>query len=247
MCGIAGYINLNSKPIKDTSIILNMLRAQKHRGPDDSGINAFSLYSRESISIEPDKIHSLSNGFEGILGFNRLSILDLSKNGHQPMASPDGRVILMLNGEIYNAFDYTKELIQWGYRFKSTTDTEVVLALYLKYGFEEMLMKLNGMFSIVITDLTKRTLYITRDRFGIKPMYYINSGEYFAFSSELKSFRFLDEFKFQLNEENIDEFLIFRNNLKGTLFSGIHELAPGYSLVYQPGKPLLKSPGRSSW
>ena len=94
--------------------------------------------------------------FEGVLGFNRLSILDLSANGHQPMASPDGKVLLTLNGEIYNAFDYKNELTEWGYRFKSTTDTEIVLALYLKYGFEGMLNRLNGMFAIVIVDLMKK-------------------------------------------------------------------------------------------
>ena len=182
-----------------------MLKVQKHRGPDDSGIRAFSLIT--GLSSEPgiNEPGPVEGTFEGILGFNRLSILDLSANGHQPMVSPDGKVLLTLNGEIYNAFDYKHELEQWGYSFKSTTDTEVVLALYLKYGFVGMLDRLNGMFAIVIADLVKMELYLTRDRFGIKPMYFIHTDKMFAFSSELKSFMFLDGFNFDLVEEQIDE------------------------------------------
>ena len=100
------------------------------------------------------------NQLEGFLGFNRLSIVDISKNGHQPMRSPDGMVLLAFNGEIYNAFDYKEELLNWGYTFKSTADTEIILALYLRYGFEGMLERLNGMFAIVIADLKKNRLFV---------------------------------------------------------------------------------------
>lgn len=240
MCGIAGYIYTNNKSEKDNSRILSMLKVQKHRGPDDTGIRAFSLKSGQSAELKTGEIQSIPGSFEGILGFNRLSILDLSMNGHQPMASPDGNVLLMLNGEIYNAFDFKEELKQWGYKFRSTTDTEIVLALFLKYGFEGMLQRLNGMFGIVIADLANKSLFITRDRFGIKPMYYVSSENFLAFSSELKSFHFLEDFRFQLKEDSIDEFLMFRNNLRGTLFSGVNELEPGHYLVYQPGKNLVK-------
>ena len=153
-------------------------------------------------------------------------------NGHQPMASPDEKVLLTLNGEIYNAFDYTQELTDWGYTFKSKTDTEVVLALYLKYGFQGMLDRLNGMFAIVIVDLREGRQYIARDRFGIKPMYYIYNHEVFAFSSELKSFKYLENFQFQLNESQLSEYLIFRNNLTGTLFKEIQSLEPGHYLSF---------------
>ncbi len=240
MCGIAGYINLNSKPIRDTSCIISMLEVQKHRGPDDSGIRAFSLKSGESAELEINEPGTIKGIFEGVLGFNRLSILDLSFNGHQPMVSPDKKVFLNLNGEIYNAFDYKNELEQWGYSFKSTTDTEIVLALYLKYGFEGMLKHLNGMFAIVVADLRKNEIFITRDRFGIKPMYYILTDETFAFSSELKSFRYIDDFNFSLAEEQLDEFLLFRNNLRGTLFRNIQSLDPGYYLSYTHGKSLVR-------
>lgn len=230
MCGITGYINLNGKSVPDTGTILNMLKVQKHRGPDDSGIRAFSLVTGQSSEPGVNGPQKIEGRFEGILGFNRLSILDLSLNGHQPMASPDGKVLLALNGEIYNAFDYTNELVQWGYRFRSTSDTEVVLALYLKYGFEGMLTRLNGMFAIVIADLKLGELFITRDRFGIKPMYYISTNDTLAFSSELKSFRYLDDFSFELMGEQLDEYLMFRNTLRGTLFRGIQSLEPGYYL-----------------
>jgi len=239
MCGIAGYINLGSRPIKDTSQILEMLDVQKHRGPDDSGIMAFSLKTGESAELEIREPGPVKDNFEGVLGFNRLSILDLSFNGHQPMVSPDKRVLLTLNGEIYNAFDYKNELEDWGYVFKSTTDTEIVLALYLRYGFEGMLNRLNGMFAIVITDLGINEIFITRDRFGIKPMYYILTDEIFAFSSELKSFRYIDNFNFQLAEEQLDEFLLFRNNLKGTLYRDIQSLDPGYYISFAHKKGLL--------
>ncbi len=239
MCGITGYINLGSRPIKDTTQILEMLDVQKHRGPDDSGIMAFSLKSGESAELEIREPGPVKDNFEGILGFNRLSILDLSFNGHQPMVSPDKRVLLTLNGEIYNAFDYKNELEDWGYVFKSTTDTEIVLALYLRYGYEGMLNRLNGMFAIVIVDLGINEILITRDRFGIKPMYYILTDEIFAFSSELKSFRYIDNFNFQLAEEQLDEFLLFRNNLKGTLYRDIQSLDPGYYISFTHKKGLL--------
>ncbi len=240
MCGITGYIYKNNKSEKDTSRIVSMLKVQKHRGPDDTGIRAFSLSSGQSAELKTGEIQAMPGSFEGLLGFNRLSILDLSENGHQPMESPDGKVLLMLNGEIYNAFDFKEELSQWGYKFKSTTDTEIVLALYLRYGFDGVLQRLNGMFGIVIADLAKKTLFITRDRFGIKPMYYIDNNELLAFSSELKSFHFLDGFRFQLKKASMDEFLMFRNNLNGTLFSGVNELEPGHYLIHRPGKQLEK-------
>jgi asparagine synthase (glutamine-hydrolysing) len=227
MCGIAGYINTNSNPINDSSCINSMLKVQKHRGPDDSGIRVFSLKSGNSDELMFGEPQSITGVFEGVLGFNRLSILDLSANGHQPMASQDGKVLLTLNGEIYNAFDYKLELTQWGYRFKSTSDTEIALALYLRYGFEGMLNRLNGMFAIVVVDLNRCEVFITRDRFGIKPMYYVSTGDTFAFSSELKSFMFISKFNFRLAEEKVDEYLLFRNNLHGTLFNDILSLQPG--------------------
>ena len=238
MCGITGYINTDNSLIASTAVIRKMLIAQKHRGPDDSGIMAFSLKNQAAKEYSHQEIQSVDQPFEGMLGFNRLSILDLSANGHQPMCSPDGKVILMLNGEIYNAFDLKPALVADGCKFKSTTDTEVVLYLYLKYGFRGMVEKLNGMFAIVVVDLRESKLYITRDRFGIKPLYYYNKNEVFAFSSELKSFYALEGFKAELNESKLDEYLVFRNNLHNTLLKDVHCIEPGYYFTYSPGNAI---------
>lgn len=232
MCGIAGYINTDRRPIRETGSVLKMLEIQKHRGPDDSGIRMFSLEKGSSVECRTSEPVHLKDDFEGVLGFNRLSILDLSLNGHQPMISPDGSIILTLNGEIYNVFDYKPGLEKWGYCFRSTTDTEVVLALYLRYGFDGMLSRLNGMFAIVVVDLARREILIARDRFGIKPLYYIKTNSIFAFASELKSLHYADSHDFMLEEEHLDEYLLFRNNLRGTLLKGVESLIPGHYLSF---------------
>lgn len=232
MCGITGYINTNDNRINSTAVIRKMLTAQKHRGPDDSGIMAFNLKNQTTKEFIHQETQEINEAFEGMLGFNRLSILDLSKNGHQPMCSPDGKVILLLNGEIYNAFDLKPALVADGCKFKSTTDTEVVLYLYLKYGFEVMVRKLNGMFAIIVVDLRESKLYIARDRFGIKPMYYYNKNGVLAFSSELKSFYALDGFKAELNKDLLDEYLIFRNTLHSTLIKDVNSIEPGHYYTY---------------
>ncbi len=241
MCGITGYINTDFRPVRNTDRILKMLKVQKHRGPDDSGIRLFSLLSASSAETSCLTPESIDADFEGVLGFNRLSILDLSMNGHQPMLNPDNNVIIALNGEIYNAFDFRNELQNWGYKFRSATDTEIVLALYLRHGFEGMLERLNGMFALIVIDLRSRELYLARDRFGIKPLYYILNDRVLAFSSELKSFAFLEDFEFTLNSTKLDEYLLFRNNLSGTLFEGLESLEPGHYLNYRSGQELIKS------
>lgn len=241
MCGITGYINTDNQSISSTGVIREMLTAQKHRGPDDSGIMAFSLQNQTAKEYGHKETQELHEKFEGMLGFNRLSILDLSANGHQPMCSPDGNVLLMLNGEIYNAFDLKPALVADGCVFKSTTDTEVVLYLYLKYGFRGMVEKLNGMFAIVVVDLRESKLYITRDRFGIKPMYYYNKNGVLAFSSELKSFYALDQFKATVNTDLLDEYLVFKNNLNKTLINDVNRLEPGHYLTYNPGNGITNT------
>ena len=238
MCGIAGYINTNNKPISNTSVIREMLTVQKHRGPDDSGIRAFSLQQQSSKEFGHTMSQNIEEHFEGILGFNRLSILDLSNNGHQPMCSTDEKVMLTMNGEIYNAFDLKPALAAGGYPFKSNTDTEVVLALYLKYGFDEMLKQLNGMFAIVIVDFRLCKLFIARDRFGIKPLYYYHKNGVLAFSSELKSFYALPEFSAAINEDLLDEYLLFRNNINNTLIKDVQGISPGHYITYSNGDHL---------
>lgn len=231
MCGIAGYL-YKSKMIVHTAIAVNMLTQQRHRGPDDAGLRSFSLRTQRTAEHSPFRTEELTSGAEGLLGFNRLSILDLSDNGHQPMSSQDGQVFLAFNGEIYNAFDFTAELEADGFQFKGHSDTEVILYLYLKYGFDQMIARLNGMFAIVLIDLKKQVLFLARDRFGIKPLYIFETDELVAFSSEIKSFQTLDEFKPTLKTELLDEYLIFRNTINQTLFEGVTGLEPGTYRMY---------------
>ena len=234
MCGIAGYYNTSGKNVGNTSTVLQMLDLQKHRGPDDSGIRAFSLINQQTEEFSNRQPTETSSGYEGVVGFNRLSILDLSVNGHQPMSSNDGKIMLAFNGEIYNAFDYKDELIGDGCSFKSTSDTEIILNLYLKYGFDGLMSRLNGMFAIVLADVREQKLFLARDRFGIKPLYLFETSEVLAFSSEIKSFLAMPEFKARLNAKKLDEFLVFRNVINETLFEGVEALEPGSYKMYTP-------------
>jgi asparagine synthase (glutamine-hydrolysing) len=240
MCGIAGYINKNQCHIRDTSCIMSMLKVQKHRGPDDSGIRAFNIISKANSEYPVQHNKNIDENFNAIFGFNRLSILDLSINGHQPMLNQDKNVILMMNGEIYNAFDLKPELESYGFAFRSTTDTEVVLNLYIKFGIYGLLSRLNGMFAIAIADLRIGKIYLIRDRFGIKPLYFIDTAERLAFSSEIKSFEFISEFKFELNENKLDEYLIYRSNIEDTIFKNVKSILPGHYLEYSVNAKIIQ-------
>lgn len=235
MCGFTGYFNLNHQKETGNQIIRQMLAIQKHRGPDDSGIVAIDTANQsfENCSISEDA--NFTNPSDLIFGFNRLSILDLSPMGHQPMISPNEKVILMMNGEIYNAFDFKPELEQKGYTFKSTSDTEVVLLLYTEYGMEKMISMLNGMFALAIYDFALDTLFLARDRFGIKPLYLLQEEGRLAFASEMKSFKPLPGFKFEPDFSKLDEFLLFRNVINDTLFKNITNCIPGTYLSVKNG------------
>lgn len=226
MCGFTGYIT-NKKSISDSAVILNMLQLQQHRGPDDSGVVSINMSSAsiEEISTEGPTTYALSPNL--LFGFNRLSILDLTPAGHQPMLHRESKVALMMNGEVYNAFDYKAELEEQGFRFKGHSDTEIVLYLYLAYGLEGMLQRLNGMFALAIYDGREQSLFLIRDRMGIKPLYVLQNGAYFAFSSEMKSFKALPGFRFELDKSKLSEFLLFRNAINNTLFKNVINIKPG--------------------
>ena len=230
MCGIAGFFNLDRSPA-DVRVLARMLEIQRHRGPDDQGSRLFSLASGKSVAHLP---HAPARGdvaFEGALGFNRLSILDLSIEGHQPMCNADASVFIGFNGEIYNAFDFTAELEAAGFRFHSKTDTEVVLYLYERYGFEGMLQRLNGMFAIVIVDLREREINIARDHFGIKPFYWAQVGQTVLFASEVKSFLQHPVFRPQLEMDCLDEYLAFRYCAGDRfLLKDVRQLRPGHCM-----------------
>lgn len=241
MCGLAGYFLLNKGISSDNSIIQEMINLQRHRGPDDSGIIGVDLLKGAFYTTSPNSTTHFRKPVPIAFGFNRLSILDLSENGHQPMISQDGRTALMMNGEIYNAFEYKKLLLSKGYTFISNTDTEVALHLYSEFGIEGMLTRLNGMFAFAIADLEQKKVFLARDRMGIKPLYLLRNSDQIAFSSELKSFKALDNFSFELDKENLDEFLLFRNCINKTLFKNINNLEPGsYCTIDDKGRCQFK-------
>lgn len=226
MCGVAGYLQLQEKETSG-GVIGEMLRLQRHRGPDDSGIVGIDLDGHFIEELDESNGAGWSRPVSLIFGFNRLSILDLSRNGHQPMVDSDRQVVLMMNGEIYNAFEYQSGLVAKGHVFKSKSDTEVALKLYLEYGIEGMLRRLNGMFAFAIADLRLGKLFLVRDRFGIKPLYLRREANRISFSSEIKSFKALPGNGLELDPELLSEFLLFRNLVNRTLFKGVVNITPG--------------------
>jgi asparagine synthase (glutamine-hydrolysing) len=219
MCGIAGFVNLDGAPA-DARALGAMTDMIRHRGADDRGTLCLSL--RGGI---PDTA----------LGFHRLKILDPSSRGHQPMTSPDGSTALVFNGEIYDAFDYKAELERDGYRFRSGTDTEVILALYEREGLEQMLERLNGMFAIVIADTRCGAVHLLRDRVGIKPLYWAQRGTTVLFASEAKAFLAHPAFCAEIDPAEVDELLAFRYVAGETsLLKGVRHVQPGHRLTITP-------------
>lgn len=214
MCGIAGIVEYSSNV--DPEVIGKMIAAIRHRGPDDEGI--FSL------------------GRVG-LGNCRLSILDLSPLGHMPMSDDEGILWITHNGEIYNYLELRKELELKGYRFRSKTDTEVILYSYKEWG-TDCLKRFNGMWAFAIWDERKRTLFGARDRFGVKPFYYLNDKERFAFASEIKAFWSVFPVSRRLNDAMVYSFLADRvmDHLSPkTLFADIFEIPPAHWFEVREG------------
>ena len=167
MCGISGIIDFKKKLTNPLEKIISLNLFNKRRGPDDEGI-------------------WVDNEKKVFLGHRRLSIIDLSKNGHQPFISNEGKISLVFNGEIYNFKELKKILIEKNYKFKSKTDTEVILYSYIEWGIE-CVHKFRGMFAIAIWDDNIKKLHLIRDPFGIKPLYYFKNNDLFYFSSSIKS------------------------------------------------------------
>jgi asparagine synthase (glutamine-hydrolysing) len=202
MCGICGIFNLDGEPIPHRNI-QSMTYALAHRGPDDEG-----HYIDVNIA----------------LGHRRLSIIDLSPAGHQPMVSEDGKVVLVYNGEIYNHLDLKMKLETLGYRFRSRSDTEVLLKGYEAWGLD-VIQKLNGMFAFAIWDARLRTLFLVRDRYGVKPLYWTKVGKTLIFASEIKAILLHPAVSCEVNPDALNEYFTFQNLFRyHTLFKGINLL-----------------------
>jgi asparagine synthase (glutamine-hydrolysing) len=206
MCGIAGFIN-NGDLEQNKILIEKMVRSLKHRGPDDDGV-----YINQNIAF----------------GHARLSIIDLTKGGHQPMFSDDKDWCIIFNGEIYNFKELRKELIDQGHSFRSNSDTEVILKGFIQWK-EKVFVRLNGIFSLAIWRESSGTLWLARDRFGVKPLYVTTIQNRIAFASEIKALLILESAIRKISFQGFHEFLYYGNSLGiKTLYNKIFKVQPGY-------------------
>jgi len=216
MCGIAGMAGIADEPL-----LREMLAITRHRGPNDSG-----TYIAEG-STAASRV---------AIGNNRLSIIDLSPAGHQPMCNEDGTVWVVYNGETYNFAELRQELLNDGHQFKSHTDTEVLVHLYEKYG-ADMVKRLNGMFAFAIWDTKTQELLIFRDRMGIKPLYYTKVGGRLYFASEIKALLACEEIAIEIDRNSLCQYLAYLYVPNpDSMFKGISKLPPGHRLRWRNGE-----------
>ncbi len=208
MCGFVATLNLDGRP-GSAPMVRAMAEMLSHRGPDDEGFHVDGPVA---------------------LGHRRLSILDLSSAAHQPMSSRDGRYVLVYNGEIYGFQEIKAELQAMGMAFNSHSDTEVVLNGWAAWG-PDLIPRLNGMFAFALWDRQKQTLFLVRDRYGVKPLYYARIGNSFCAMSEIKALLARPDFRPQVNKEALVEYLTFQNFFtERTLFQGVFTMPAGHIL-----------------
>ncbi|MBR4225095.1 MAG: asparagine synthase (glutamine-hydrolyzing), partial [Oscillospiraceae bacterium] len=212
MCGFTGFTNVG----EDADRILgSMMDRIVHRGPDSEG-------------------RYIDNGIA--MGFRRLSIIDITESGDQPIYNEDRSLVLMFNGEIYNYRDIRDRLISKGHIFTTDTDSEVLVHSYEEYG-RDMLTHLRGMFAFIIWDKEKKTLFGARDYFGIKPFYYAKFGRTLMFGSEIKSFLDHPKFVKELNETVLENYLTFQYSpTNETFFKNVYKLPPAHCIFFDGTK-----------
>lgn len=242
MCGIAGIFNLDGSPV-NLQVLKRMSETQAHRGPDDYG---FALFNTRNSEVVPFKeklpVTNDQEVYNLGLGHRRLTIIDLSAAGHQPMCNEEGTLWIIHNGEVYNYIEVREELQNRGYRFKSNTDTEVILYSYQEWGVE-CLERFNGMWAFVIWDSRRRRLFCARDRLGIKPFYYYCNAGFFIFASEIKAILCHPRVPRKVNEGKIYDYLALKKAEyhDDTFFDGIEQLSPAhYFLLDIDGKLEIK-------
>lgn len=219
MCGILALVNLDETPI-DFDGFKRLASFIDHRGPDGEG-----FWKSKNVCI----------------GHKRLKIIDLSENGSQPMLSNNQRYVLSFNGEIFNFKNIKKQLIERGYLFKSKTDSEVIVNAFQEWGLD-CIKKLNGQFAFIIWDQLKREFIVVRDRYGIKPIYYLKNDKIIMFSSEIKPIINHPSYDKKLNLNALDEYFTFQNNLRNeTLFHNVNMLEQGTYLIFKDySKEIIK-------
>ena len=211
MCGIVGFTG-HTDNAKD--VLEQMMDRIRHRGPDAGG-----MYLNDEIA----------------LGHRRLSIIDITDQGNQPIFNEERSMVLVFNGEIYNYQEIRKDLLAAGHKFTTATDSEVLIHGYEEYG-TELLNKLRGMFSFVIWDEKNKRLFGARDFFGIKPMYYAETDSGLLFGSEIKSFLAHPSFKKELNPQVLEQYLTFQYSpTEDTFFKGVKKLPPAHYFIWENG------------
>ncbi len=261
MCAIVGLISPTPRPSAELVQMATLLR---HRGPDDEGFVLFGKNEAPRVyggkdtpadayasglvhgprgSIDTQQDQPINFG----LGHRRLAIVDLSPLGHQPMATPDGRYWIVFNGEVYNHLELRAELEALGHQFTSHSDTEVILAAYTQWQ-AACLPRFNGMWSIAIYDTVAETLFLARDRFGVKPLYLYRQGGTLAFASEIKAFTALAQWQAKGNVARILDFLVWNisDHTDETMFEGVTQLAPGHHLTLDVAAIRAGSAGATS-
>ncbi len=242
MCGIYGIWHTDGRPV-NTSALQAATTRLRHRGPDDEGYllvetHAGTVHLCAGLDTDgrmglPPLGSASAPSADLALGFRRLAILDLSPAGHQPMASADALCWIVFNGEVYNYIELRAELSALGHRFRSDGDTEVVLAAYRQWG-QACLERFNGMWAFAIWDARERQIFLARDRFGIKPLYYTWDGRTFAFASEIKSLVGMCGVLFAPDEHAIYRFLaggLLPSPRAGTtFFTHVRSLPPGHAI-----------------
>ncbi len=240
MCGILSIV-AKDKAMKAASLA-EACSIIRHRGPDDEGFLTWNrgddpvLWAGDDTAASTlqhlhyqhlPQDHTFQVGF----GHRRLSILDLSPAGHQPMLYHNAGLAITFNGEVYNYLEIREELVALGHSFVSTSDTEVILHAWAQWG-EKCIDRFNGMFAFVILDYKNNQLYAVRDRFGVKPLYYYDNGEALYLTSELKQIRTDPQYKLSLNETLVRQYLVTGaiNHTQATFDTNIHALPPGHLL-----------------
>ncbi len=221
MCGICGIVDFMDRPEAPRQVLLRgMCDTLQHRGPDDKGI-----FNTDWVG----------------LGHRRLSIVDLSSTGHQPMVSEEGEFAVAMNGEIYNHLELRELLIQRGYSYKGSSDTETVLNGYLEWG-DALFPKLNGIFSLAIYNRKEGKVLLARDRFGVKPLYYTLKEDQLIFSSEIKGILSAQRVSPRIDYQGLHEFLYYGYALGDrTLFKGVYKLMPGQTFRIRRDGSIEKS------
>ena len=219
MCGITGFYQFNDSTDNKINTLRSMLTRIKHRGPDESGI-----YLSDDIGM----------------GSARLSIIDLS-TGTMPLSNENESLWIVFNGEIFNYIELKEELLAKNHKFKTNSDTEVIVHLYEEYG-PEFLNKLNGQFAIAIWDKNKQELFLARDRVGIRPLFYTTINNAFVFSSEIKSFLEFPDFNPKISAKALSEYFTFWTSLSSnTAFEGVFELPPGSYMTINANSKTIRS------